>query len=174
MLLYQRLVRHRSPAYFCQSKTAAMNWYKDDCRISTDKSLLNIPYIHHYLSTQSYWAEGIPLWIVERSIKGSLCFGIYREQQQIGFARVITDEATFAYLADVFIDASFRGQGLSKWLMEVIMAHPDLQPLRRFMLATMDAHGLYRQYGFTPISKPDRWMEIAHLDLYKNMGDLSQ
>ena len=140
--------------------------YKEGFHISDDKSLLNIPYIHSFLS-HSYWAEEIPIELVKKSIHGSMCFGIYQGEQQVGFARVITDNATFAYLADVFVDEACRGKGLSKWLMTVIMGHPDLQGLRRFLLATRDAHGLYAQFGFEPISHPERLMGIAHADIYK-------
>ena len=115
----------------------------------------------------SYWAEGIPIETVERSIKGSICFSVIYFNHQVGFARVITDTATFAYLADVFIDENFRGRGLSKWLMEVIINHPDLQGFRRFMLATRDAHGLYSQFGFTPLTNTDRWMHIHKPGVYK-------
>ena len=143
-----------------------MEWTKDDFSISTEKELLDIAYIHGFLS-RSYWAEEIPLDVVQRSIQGSLCFGVYHNNRQIGFARVITDEATFAYLCDVFIDENFRGRGLSKWLMETIIAYPGLQGLRRFMLATRDAHGLYRQYGFTELTFTDRWMHKHRPDAYK-------
>lgn len=134
--------------------------------ISTDKNALNIPYIHQFLVT-SYWAEGIPVEVVQRSIEGSLCFGVYKNGQQVGFARVISDMATFAYLSDVFIDESQRGQGLGKWLVEVILQYPSLQGLRRFMLATRDAHGLYAQYGFTSLSAVERWMQIHVPNIYK-------
>ena len=143
-----------------------MEWTKDDFSISTEKELLDIAYIHGFLS-RSYWAEEIPLDVVQRSIQGSLCFGVYHNNRQIGFARVITDEATFAYLCDVFIDENFRGRGLSKWLMETVIAYPGLQGLRRFMLATRDAHGLYRQYGFTELTFTDRWMHKHRPDAYK-------
>ncbi len=144
-----------------------MNWVKDNYTISTDKSLLNVEFIHRYLSNKSYWAENIPHDVVKKSIEGSLCFGIYADKKQIGFARVVTDAASFAYLADVFIDGDYRGRGMSKWLMQVIMAHPDLQGLRRFMLATRDAHGLYEQFGFSLLSSPERWMHIHNPDVYK-------
>jgi GNAT superfamily N-acetyltransferase len=121
--------------------------------------------VHEFL-TNCYWAPGIPLEIVERSISNSLCFGIYDSDRQIGFARVITDRATFAYVADIFVVPDYRGRGLSKWLMECILKHPDLRGLRRWMLATQDAHGLYRQYGFTPLQAPERWMEIHQADVY--------
>jgi GNAT superfamily N-acetyltransferase len=116
--------------------------------ISTNKSRLDIAWIHDYLSTSSYWAAGIPLETVQKSIAGSLCFGVYQQQQQVGFARMITDGATYGYLCDVFIDEQYRGKGLSKWLMQVLLTHPDLQGLRRISLATRDAHGLYAQFGF--------------------------
>ena len=114
----------------------------------------------------SYWAENIPLEVVQRSIDGSLCFGVYQNDKQIGLARVITDEATFAYLCDVFINEVYRGRGLSKWLMETILSYPGLQGLRRFMLATKDAHGLYEQFGFVPLTLPERWMHIHQPDVY--------
>jgi len=129
-----------------------MNAYtatKEGFTITTDKRLLDIDVIHSYLSKESYWAMNIPRDVVERSINGSECFGVYHDQQQIGFARVVTDKATFAYLADVFILDAFRGKGLSKWLLEVIHAHPELQGLRRWMLGTRDAHTLYEQFGWS-------------------------
>jgi N-acetylglutamate synthase-like GNAT family acetyltransferase len=144
----------------------AMTVHQGAYTISTDNDRLDIPFIHAFLSG-SYWAENIPVATVAKSIAGSLCFGVYEGDKQIGFARVITDKATFGYLADVFIDTVYRGHGLSKWLMDTIMAHPDLQGLRRFMLATKDAHGLYAQYGFTPLGFVDRWMNIHKPGLYK-------
>lgn len=144
-----------------------MEWARGNFNISTDKSRLDIKYIHRYLAYKSYWAENIPISVVKKSIDGSLCFGIYAEETQIGFARVITDMACFAYLADVFVDENYRGLGLSKWLMEVILAHPDLQGLRRFLLATRDAHGLYEQFGFLPLTFPEKWMHIHYPDVYK-------
>jgi GNAT superfamily N-acetyltransferase len=143
-----------------------MEWTKDDFLISTDKEKIDALYVHQFLS-KSYWAENIPLETIQRSIEGSLCFSVVYLNHQVGFARVITDEATFAYLADVFIDENFRGKGLSKWLMEVIISYPTLQGLRRFMLATRDAHGLYKQFGFEPMKNPDRWMEIHKPNAYK-------
>lgn len=128
--------------------------------ISTDNSLLDIDVIHQYLGGESYWAKGITKEKVQRSVDNSMCFGIYYEKKQIGFARVITDKATFAYLADVFVLNAYRGQGLSKWLMQTILAQPDLQGLRRWVLATADAHGLYKQFGFEPLAIPDRWMNL--------------
>jgi GNAT superfamily N-acetyltransferase len=144
-----------------------MTVQKGDYSISTDKDRLDIPYIHSFLTTSSYWAQGIPFQTVAKSINGSMCFGVYEGNRQVGFARVITDTAVFAYLADVFIDPAYRGRGLSKWLMETIVAHPDLQGLRRFLLSTRDAHGLYAQYGFTALTFVDRWMCIHNHDVYK-------
>jgi GNAT superfamily N-acetyltransferase len=139
---------------------------RDNFLISTDPSRLDVRAIHAYLD-RSYWAAGIPMDVLERAIRGSLCFGLYDGDRQIGFARTVTDRATFAYLADVYVLESYRGQGLAKWMMRVIMAHPDLQGLRRFALATKDAHGLYAQFGFAPLARPDRQMEIARPDVYR-------
>ena len=133
--------------------------------ISTDKSKLDLDAIHRFL-TRSYWAEGIPRETVMRAIENSLCFGVYNGAEQIGFARVISDFATYAYLADVFILPSFRNQGLSKWLMAFIMKNPELKGLRRWMLATRDAHELYKQFDFTPLDKPERIMQIVKADAY--------
>lgn len=133
--------------------------------ISTDKSRLQIDIIHGFLS-RSYWAAGIPMEVVKRSLDHSLCFGIYFHEKQAGFARVVSDYATFAYLADVFVLEAHRGLGLSKALMDIIMAHPDLQGLRRFCLGTRDAHKLYERYGFKVIQKPELFMEIKHDNLY--------
>lgn len=135
--------------------------------ISTDKNKLDINLIHSVL-TRSYWAEGISLEIVKRSIENSICFGVYFDDQQVGFARVVTDKATFAYLADVFIVEKFRGHGLSKKLMKFIMAQPELKGLRRIMLATRDAHGLYEGFGFSLLTYVERWMQIHNPDVYKN------
>ncbi len=143
-----------------------MTAVKDGFEISTDKSKLNITLIHQYLSVESYWAKNIPLALVQKSIEGSFCFGLYFQEQQIGFARVITDFAVFGYLADVFILPAYRGRGLSKWLMETIMNHPELQNFRRWMLATRDAQGLYRQFGFVPLPNPERIMQYQSLVTY--------
>jgi GNAT superfamily N-acetyltransferase len=127
--------------------------------ISTDPSRLDLDVVHGFL-TGSYWAAGIPREVVERAVWGSLCFGAYLGGQQAGFARVISDGATFAYVSDVFVLPSHRGRGVGKLLMAAIMAHPDLQGLRRWTLATRDAHGLYRQFGFSEPRHPERVMEI--------------
>ena len=137
--------------------------------ISTDPSRLQLDAIHAYL-TRSYWSPGVPKDIVARGIANSLCFGIYLGEAQVGFARVITDKATFAYLADVYVLEEHRRQGLSKRLVEQIQAHPELQGLRRFMLATADAHGLYAQFGFKPPAKPDNLMEIRDPDPYGHLA----
>ena len=125
--------------------------------ISTDKNKINIEYVHDFLS-HSYWSPGVPIETVTKAMNGSLCFGVYDNDKQIGYARMVTDTATFAYLADVFIDENYRGKGLGKWLVKTILAHPELQGLRRIMLATKDAHALYEQVGFTPINNPERYM----------------
>ena len=143
-----------------------MDFIKDKFYISTEKEKMDIDLIHSFL-TRSYWAEGISKEIVRRSIQGALCFGVFENDKQVGFARMITDKATFAYLADVFIIEEYRGLGLSKWLMEFIMSYPDLQGLRRMILATRDAHELYKKFGFTPLNNVDRWMHIHHPDVYK-------
>ena len=128
--------------------------------ITTDKSFLDADAIHDYLCNESYWAKGRTMESVLLTIEHSLCYGIYYENKQVGFARVITDYVTFAYLADVYVLDKHRGKGLSKQLMAKIISQPQLQRLRRFMLATKDAHGLYEKYGFKSLSKPERWMEI--------------
>jgi GNAT superfamily N-acetyltransferase len=137
-------------------------------QISTDKGRLDVPLIYQFLSEQSTWAIGMPRALLERAIANSLCFGVYLDGRQIGFARVVTDCATFANLVDVFVLPEHRGQGHSKRLMEAIVAHPDLQGLRRFTLATGDAHGLYAQFGFTPPLRPASLMERYFPDLYRN------
>lgn len=127
---------------------------------------MDLLFIHEFISA-SYWAKGIPMETLSQAIKNSLCFGIFDDSgAQVGFARVITDSATFAYLADVFIADNLRGQGLSKWLMETLLAHPSLQGLRRFALATQDAHGLYEQFGFRPLANPQMFMEMWVPDIY--------
>jgi GNAT superfamily N-acetyltransferase len=127
--------------------------------ISTDQSLLDFEVIYSYLNGESYWARGIPAERLKNAISNSLCFGIYRQNKQVGFARVVTDKATFAYICDVFILPDSRRLGLSKWLIQTIVEYPELQGLRRWSLATADAQGLYKQFGFTEISRPERWME---------------
>jgi GNAT superfamily N-acetyltransferase len=128
--------------------------------ISTDRNLLDFDVIYKYISDDSYWAKGIPKERMRKAIENSMCFGVYEGNKQAGLARVITDGTTFAYICDVFILAEYKGLGLSKWLMQSIVEHPDLQGLRRWSLATADAHGLYNQFGFTPLSRPENWMEV--------------
>jgi GNAT superfamily N-acetyltransferase len=138
----------------------------DGCLISTDPAKLDLDVIHGFLR-EAYWCEDIPRSTLERAIRHSLCFGIYADNHQVGFARVITDRATFAYIADVFVLDSHRGRGFSKLLMGAIKSHPDLRGLRRWSLTTRDAHGLYSQFGFTSPTFPDRHMEILTLEIYK-------
>lgn len=135
--------------------------------ISSDPSRLDLEVIHGFIAQESYWAKAIPKPLVERMIQNSLCWGVYHEVGQIGFARVITDKATFAYLADVFILPKHRGKGLSKALVATILAHPDLQGLRRWMLVTADAQSLYERFGFKPVPNPERHMEIHRPGLYE-------
>jgi N-acetylglutamate synthase-like GNAT family acetyltransferase len=130
--------------------------------ISTDRGLLDRALIHRFLRDDSYWARGIPREVLDRAIDNSLCFGLYApDGAQAGFARAVTDRAAIAYLADVFVVEAKRGRGLGKWLIETVLAHPDLQGLRRFFLGTVDAHALYARYGFRPLADPGRMMEIA-------------
>ncbi len=134
-------------------------WQRGEYTISTEQKRLDIAVIHGFLSTSSYWAKGRPVEVVRRSIANSLAFGLYNDTAQVGFARVVSDYATFAWLADVFILDAFRGQGLGKWLVGVIIAHPELQGFRRWLLATKDAHELYRGVGFDALRLPERFME---------------
>jgi GNAT superfamily N-acetyltransferase len=142
-----------------------------ELRITTDPSALDVGLVHRYLSEQSTWAKGISLDLVERAIAGSLCFAGFIGQDQVAFARVISDCATFANLVDVFVLPEHRGKGYSKVLMREVMAHPKLQGLRRFTLATSDAHGLYRQFGFTAPLKPDSFMERYCPDIYSSRAE---
>ena len=137
-------------------------------RISSDQSEMDVESIHEFVS-QSYWAKGIPIETLKKAIDNSLCFGVFNsEGSQVGFARMITDLATYAYLADVYVLDEHRGKGLSKWLMQEIMSHPDLQGLRRMTLATLDAHGLYAKYGFSSLAAPEVFMENWDPSVYKN------
>ena len=136
--------------------------------ISTDTHRLNMEVIHSFLAEESYWSPGIPRAIVERAMQNSLCFGVYHRAAQVGFARVVTDKSTFALLADLFILEAHRGKGLSKWLMRCVVGHEDLQGLRRLLLLTSDAHGLYRQFGFEELGNPSRFMEVLRQDIYRS------
>ncbi len=140
---------------------AAVEYRRDDYLISTDPTWLDVPFVHGYLSQSTYWAQQRPLAVVEKSLAHSLCFGVYLEHSraQVGFARVVTDRATFAWLCDVFIVDAHRNRGLSKWLVQSVIAHPDLQGVSRLVLATRDAHELYRRYGnFEALPNPEMWM----------------
>jgi N-acetylglutamate synthase-like GNAT family acetyltransferase len=139
---------------------------KDQYEINSDRSKLDLEVIHGYLS-RSYWAEDIPEEVVKKAIENSLCFGVYNNDKQVGFARVISDHSTFAYLADVFILEEERGKGLSKWLMECILKHEQLQGLRNFCLLTRDAHSLYEKFGFKNFEKPQNFMAIKKDNFYK-------
>jgi GNAT superfamily N-acetyltransferase len=134
--------------------------------VSTEKSRLDIDAIHRFLSNDSYWAQERALGQTRTAIENSICFGVFRGEKQVGFARVISDKATFAYIGDVFILDEFRGRGLSKMLMKAMLEHPELQGLRRWVLATKDAHGLYEQFGFSTLKFPERWMELPAKDAY--------
>ncbi|RAV99477.1 N-acetyltransferase [Pseudochryseolinea flava] len=142
------------------------NFESGEFTYSTDKSLLDVDYIHAFLSQRSYWAKGIPKEVVVRSIENSLSFGVYHHQKQVGFARVVTDYATFGYLADVFIDEGYRGKGLSKSLMEFVFGLEELKGLRRMVLVTSDAHTLYSRHGFKALAVADRFMELHRPNVY--------
>jgi GNAT superfamily N-acetyltransferase len=137
-----------------------------DFYFSTRKDLIDVQYVHQWLSEESYWAKGIPIETVRTSIMNSTAVGVYHDGKQIGFARLIHDSATFGYLADVFIDEQFRGQNLSKKLIEFILSFEEVKSFRRMILATRDAHTLYQRFGFTALAIPDRWMEKHQSDVY--------
>jgi GNAT superfamily N-acetyltransferase len=144
-------------------------WHRGDYEISTDKTRIDLQVVINFLAT-SYWAASRPPATTQRGIEHSLCFGMYHGDEQIGFARVTTDYATIAYIGDVFVVEGYRGQGLAQWLMECIIAHPELQGLRRWILTTRDAHGLYDKIGFGPLVKGERWMERAAPWAYDQPG----
>jgi GNAT superfamily N-acetyltransferase len=144
-------------------------YHKGEFTVSTDRARIKLDVVHGFL-TECYWAKGISRDVVARSIENSLCFGVYAEGTQVGFARVISDFATFAYIGDVFVLESLRGRGLGKWLMECIIKHPRLQGLRRWSLVTRDGHGLYSQFGFEPLKKPRNYMELHRPDVYQQTG----
>ena len=143
-----------------------MKYRKGEYEIDTDKRRLDLASIHRFLLKESYWAKTRTLEQTLTAVENSLCFGVYRGREQVGFARVVTDKATFAYVGDVYVVDAHRGQGLSKWLMQTIIGQPDMQGLRRWLLATRDAHGLYEQYGFNGLVHPERWMERTAPDAY--------
>ncbi|HWK43416.1 MAG TPA: GNAT family N-acetyltransferase [Stellaceae bacterium] len=144
-----------------------MSELQTEYEISTEPHRLDVDVIYNFLANDSYWSPGIPRSIVERAVENSLCFGVYHATGQVGFGRIVTDKSTFALLADVFILEPHRGKGLSKWLMRCIMDHKDLQGLRRWLLLTSDAHGLYRQFGFEDLANTWRFMEILRADVYR-------
>jgi GNAT superfamily N-acetyltransferase len=146
------------------------NYRKGEFTVSTDPKRIDLDVVHGFL-TECYWAKGIAREVVARSVENSLCLGVYASGKQVGFARVISDFATYAYIGDVFVLESFRGRGLGKWLMECIMRHSRLQGLRRWSLVTGDAHGLYAQFGFSPLKKPQNYMELDQPDVYRQAGD---
>jgi GNAT superfamily N-acetyltransferase len=150
--------------------STAVSWQKNNFVISTDKSILQIHRIHRFLSEEAYWCLGIPEKVVRKAIDGSLCFGLYDDSKenkpQVGFARIVTDQATFAWVCDVYIENEYRGQGLSKWLVECFLKHPELQSLRRICLATKDAHTLYEKFGFEVTQTPANWLEIKDNEIY--------
>ena len=142
-------------------------FFLDEYEISTEAARLDLDVIYNFLAVESYWSPGIPRSVVERAVQNSLCFGIYHGGAQVGFGRVVTDKATFALLADLFILEPHRGKGLSKWLMRCIIGHEELQGLRRLLLLTSDAHELYRKFGFTELGNPWRFMEVLRQDIYQ-------
>jgi GNAT superfamily N-acetyltransferase len=149
--------------------TAQPAWVLGDYELTTDRSRMDADAVHRYLSKESYWARDIPREIVARSLQHSMCFAILCDGKTVGFARVTSDRATVAYLGDVFVLPAHRGKGLSKWMVSCIIAHPELQGLRRWMLATADAHGLYAKFGFTAMKAPERWMERHDPDVYRRL-----
>lgn len=145
-----------------------MKWKQREFTVSDRREDLDVDLIYCFLNDLSYWAKGISREVVVKSLDNSLCFGLFEGDKQIGFGRVVTDRATFAYLADVFIVEDYRGKGLGKWLVECIVEHPELQSLRRWMLATADAQQLYHRYGFAPLDKPERFMEKHNPAIYRS------
>ncbi len=145
----------------------AEEWRRGEFEISTDPARVDLPTVHAFLTKEAYWSPGVPIDVVRRSLEGSIAFGLYRGGDQVGFTRVVSDRATFAWICDVFVLDAYRGRGLGKWLMECVIAHPDLQGLRRWMLATRDAHGLYEQSGFTELYDATKFMERWDPEIYR-------
>ena len=143
-----------------------VTYQKDDYLLTTDVSKMDVSAIHDFLCNESYWSKNIPFERVKKAVHHSLNFGVFHSGKQVGYARVISDYSTIAYLGDVYILNNFRGKGLSKWLMESVMNHPELQGLRRWILLTGDAHELYKKYGWATIHKPELWMEKHQPDVY--------
>jgi len=146
-------------------------WQQDEFEIDTDPTRLDLDTAYDFIAGRSYWAKDMPRTTFARSVKGAVCFGVYHDEQMIGFARVITDGATIAYLGDVYIDEAWRGRNLSKWLMRCIDSHPDLQGMRRWILVTSDAHSLYEQFGYSLLDNPDRYMERVIPNIYQKKQD---
>ena len=146
----------------------AIEWSREGFEGSDDPCRLDLAPIHRFISRESYWAEGISESLLARAIAHSLCFGLYQGARQVGFARVVTDRATFGYLCDVFVDREHRGTGLGKWLVACVLEHPDLQGLRRIALMTRDAHDLYRPFGFRAMPEATRYLEIHRPDVYRS------
>ena len=145
----------------------AIEWSRPGFEVSDDPRRLELATVHRFISKESYWAEGISEALLARAIAHSLCFGLYAGARQVGFARVVTDRATYGYLCDVYVDRTLRGQGLGKWLVACVLEHPDLQGLRRIALMTRDAHDLYRPFGFRTMPEATRYLEIHRPDVYK-------
>ena len=145
-------------------------YQQGEYEVATDPARLDVGAIHQFLAHESYWAQGMDRALLEKALAHSLNFGLYTGPRQIGLARVVTDYATFAYLCDVYVHADFRGQGLGQWLMSCVVAHPELQTLRRFGLVTRDAQGLYAQFGWTALARPERHMERLPANYYKTVG----
>jgi GNAT superfamily N-acetyltransferase len=144
-----------------------MEWRRDGYVVSDERSRLDRASVRRFIADESYWAAGIPQGVMDKAIDNSLCFGLYRGDAQVGFARVVTDRATFGYLCDVFVDSAHRGAGLGKWLVSCVLSHPDLQGLRRLSLVTRDAHELYTPHGFRPMADPTRYLEIHRPNVYR-------
>lgn len=147
--------------------TPPCEWQRGESRVATARERLDVAAIHQFLSRESEWARDIPPSVVEESLRNSLCFGLFHNDKQAGFARVISDYATIAYLGDVFVLREYRGRGLARWLMECVVSHPCLRNLRRWILVTEDAHGLYRKFGFTELAGPGKFMELHDPDVYR-------
>ena len=146
----------------------AIEWQRDGFEVSDERARLDLAAVHRFISRESYWAQGISESLLARAIAHSLCFGVYRGDAQVGFARVITDRATFGYLCDVYVERGHRGHGLGKWLVACVLEHPDLQGLRRISLMTRDAHDLYRPFGFRSMPEATRYLEIHRPDVYRS------
>jgi len=150
----------------------AIEWSRDGYEVSDDQRRLDLGAVHRFISKQSYWAEGISQALLARAVAHSLCFGLYRGAEQAGFARVVTDRATYGYLCDVYVEPAHRGKGLGKWLVDCVLKHPDLQGLRRIALMTRDAHDLYRPFGFRAMPEATRYLEIHRPDVYQGKEEV--